>query len=131
MLLCEWNVTCGYPGGLEQGQNRVGLSNRASSFLLCNEGFTIERFIHGMEAEYNDIAAWDFKELVTVFGGTDETSRKLQVKTRDELDKLLKEDIFNEARGVQLVEVYMPKEDAPKALVMTAEASASTNARLD
>jgi len=84
-----------------------------------------------MEAEYNDIAAWDFKELVTVFGGTDETSRKIQVKTRNELDQLLKDDGFNNAKGVQFVEVYMPKEDAPKALVMTAEASAKTNSELE
>jgi pyruvate decarboxylase len=84
-----------------------------------------------MEAEYNDIAAWHFKELVTVFGGTNETSRKIQVKSRDELDKLLKDNGFNDAKGLQFVEVYMPKEDAPRALVMTAEASAKVNSKLE
>ena len=28
---------------------------RLGSFCICNEGFTIERCIHGMDAEYNDI----------------------------------------------------------------------------
>lgn len=97
-------------------------------FVICNEGFTIERFIHGMDAEYNDIAAWDFKELVTVFGGTEKNTRKIQVKTRDELEKLLREDDFNKAEKLQLVELYMPKKDAPAVLVKTAEASAKVNA---
>lgn len=100
-----------------------------TSFLICNDGFTIERFIHGMEAEYNDIAPWHFKDLVTVFGGTEKNTRKLQVRTRDELQKLFKEDEFNKAGKLQLVEVYMPKEDAPTTLVTTAEASAKVNAK--
>lgn len=95
-----------------------------SSFCICNEGYTIERFIHGMDAEYNDITHWDFKELVTVFGGTDETVRKLQVKTRSELDTLFNEDEFNRAEKLQFVELYMPKKDAPTVLIKTAEASA-------
>ena len=99
-----------------------------TSFVICNDGFTIERFIHGMDAEYNDIQQWDFKELVTVFGGTDETTRKLQVKTRAELEKLLVEEEFGRAEKLQLVEVYMPKKDAPTVLVKTAEASAKVNA---
>ncbi|SPO01329.1 probable pyruvate decarboxylase [Cephalotrichum gorgonifer] len=99
-------------------------------FLICNEGFTIERLIHGMEAEYNDIVPWDFKELVTVFGGSDKTARKIQIKTRSELEKLFKEDEFNKAAKLQFVEVYMPKEDAPAVLVQTAEQSAKLNSKL-
>lgn len=97
-------------------------------FVICNEGFTIERFIHGMDAEYNDIAPWDFKELVTLFGGTDKTVRKLQIKTRSELEKLFGEDEFNKAEKLQFVEVYMPKEDAPAVMVKTAEETAKVNA---
>jgi pyruvate decarboxylase len=84
-----------------------------------------------MDATYNDIVQWQYKELVTVFGGTEETVRKLEVRTKDELNRLLAEDEFNAADRLQFVELYMPKEDAPRALVMTAEASAKTNARLE
>lgn len=80
-----------------------------------------------MEASYNDIAAWKFQDLVTVFGGTDKNTRKIQVKTRTELETLLKEDEFNAAKKLQFVELYMPKEDAPTVLVKTAEASAKVN----
>ncbi|KAK7428677.1 hypothetical protein QQZ08_004771 [Neonectria magnoliae] len=98
-------------------------------FVICNEGFTIERFIHGMEAEYNDINEWKYKDIVDVFGGA-ETSKKYQVKTKTELNELLADTDFQAAQSLQFVELYMPKEDAPRALVLTAEASARNNAKL-
>ncbi|VUC23651.1 unnamed protein product [Clonostachys rosea] len=99
-------------------------------FVICNDGFTIERFIHGMEAEYNDIVAWDYKGVVDVFGGQGK-SRTFTIKTKDELNNLLTDDEFNAAKTLQFVELYMPKEDAPRALVMTAEASAQNNAKTE
>ncbi|KAF4865618.1 Pyruvate decarboxylase [Colletotrichum siamense] len=100
-------------------------------FVICNDGFTIERFIHGMEAEYNDIVQWQYKELVTVFGGTQQTAKKFVVKTKDELEKLLTDENFNNPTTLQFVELYVPKEDAPRALIMTAEASAKNNAKVE
>ncbi|RFU73121.1 pyruvate decarboxylase [Trichoderma arundinaceum] len=78
-------------------------------FVICNDGFTIERFIHGMEAEYNDIANWDFKALVDVFGGSS-TAKKFVVKSKEELENLLTDASFNAAECLQFVELYMPKE---------------------
>ncbi|KAI0121650.1 pyruvate decarboxylase [Xylariales sp. AK1849] len=104
-------------------------------FVICNEGYTIERFIHGMEAEYNDVVQWDYKELVTVFsGGKDVESKnnntkKYVVKTKEEVEKLLTDKDFNERKGMRFVEIYMPKEDAPRSLKVTAEASARNNAK--
>ncbi|KAL7803804.1 pyruvate decarboxylase [Trichoderma aethiopicum] len=99
-------------------------------FVICNDGFTIERFIHGMDASYNDIVQWDFKALVDVFGGS-KTCKKFVVKTKESLEQLLTDPTFNAAECLQFVELYMPKEDAPRALVMTAEASAKNNAKLE
>lgn len=95
---------------------------------MCNDGFTIERFIHGMEAEYNDISVWRYKDLVDVFGG-EKTCKKFAVRTKDELAGLLADADFNAAESLQFVELYMPKEDAPRALVMTVQASAKVNAK--
>lgn len=81
-----------------------------------------------MEAEYNDINPWDYKALVDVFGGA-KTAKKYVAKTKDELEKLLTDKDFNAAKSLQFVELYMPKEDAPRALVMTAQASAKVNER--
>lgn len=98
-------------------------------FIVCNEGFTVERAIHGKEAGYNDIVAWRWVDIPTVFGASDTQVRKCQVKTKDGLEKLLKDKDFNASKGLQVVELYMQKHDAPRALVLTAEASAKLNAK--
>ncbi|KAG7284128.1 hypothetical protein NEMBOFW57_010489 [Staphylotrichum longicolle] len=103
---------------------------RVTIFLIYNDGFTIERFIHGMEAEYNDITRWKYTELPGVIGGSDETVRKFIVKTKDELEKLLTDKEFNDAPGLQFVELWMPREDAPRALKITAEIAAKNNAKM-
>ncbi|KAF9770632.1 hypothetical protein IL306_011792 [Fusarium sp. DS 682] len=97
-------------------------------FVICNDGFTIERFIHGMDAVYNDINNWKYKDLVSVFGG-EKTCKTFQIKTKTELNQLLTNKEFNAADCLQFVELYMPREDAPRALIMTAEASARNNAK--
>ncbi|RSL61453.1 Pyruvate decarboxylase [Fusarium duplospermum] len=97
-------------------------------FVICNDGFTIERFIHGMNAEYNDINEWKYKELVRVFGG-EKTCKTFTIKTKNELNDLLVDEEFKAAECLQFVELYMPREDAPRALIMTAEASAKNNAK--
>lgn len=84
-----------------------------------------------MEAEYNNVARWNYTEVPTVFGGSDERVRKFVVKTRGQLEKLLADAEFNEAGGLQFVELWMPKEDAPRALKVTAEIAARNNARID
>ncbi|BDD57009.1 Pyruvate decarboxylase 1 [Monascus purpureus] len=97
-------------------------------FVICNEGYTIERYIHGWEATYNDIQEWKFTNIPDTFGGTDYKTYK--VKTRDELTKLFANKEFSSAPCLQLVELHMPREDAPAPLRMTAEAAARTNSRV-
>jgi pyruvate decarboxylase len=84
-----------------------------------------------MDAEYNDIARWNYTEVPTVFGGSDKQVRKLVIKTKDELEKLLVDKEFNEAGGLQFVELWMPKDDAPRALKITTEVAARNNARVE
>lgn len=84
-----------------------------------------------MEAEYNDIRRWNYTEIPTVFGATDKEVRKHIIKTKSELEKLLADKDFNDAKGLQLVELWMPKHDAPRALKLTAEQSAKNNARME
>jgi pyruvate decarboxylase len=99
-------------------------------FCICNEGYTIERYIHGMDASYNDVQEWKYKDLVTAFGAKPDKYKTYQVKTRQELEALFHDEKFSSAPYLQFVELYMPKEDAPTALKITAEASAKTNAKM-
>ncbi|MCJ1378083.1 Pyruvate decarboxylase 1 [Xylographa soralifera] len=98
-------------------------------FVICNKGYTIERFIHGMDAEYNDIQEWKNKDLLDVFGADPSKSRTYQVKTKQELHDLFNDKHFSSAPYIQFVELYMDREDAPIALKLTAEASAKNNAK--
>lgn len=95
-------------------------------FVICNEGYTIERYIHGWEASYNDVQEWDFVNLPSTFGAKDQY-KGYRIKTREELTKLFASKDFDNAPYLQLVEVHMPREDAPIALKMTAEAAAARN----
>ncbi|KAJ7626678.1 pyruvate decarboxylase [Mycena polygramma] len=98
-------------------------------FVLNNSGYTIERFLHGKERKYNDISNWKWTSLLSVLGDADGTlSKSYTVSTKDELSALLDDKTFAAADKIQLVEVMMPKHDAPRALVHQAELSGKTNA---
>jgi pyruvate decarboxylase len=82
-----------------------------------------------MEAEYNDVQEWKYRDLLSVFGADPNKSKTYQVKTKQELEDLFADANFSSAPYIQLVELYMPKDDAPLALKLTAEASAKNNAK--
>lgn len=101
-------------------------------FVICNKGYTIERLIHGMEDSYNDVQEWKYKELPRVFGATDGQVLTYRVETREELEKLFKDEEFGsgETQKMRFVELVMPWDDAPAALKGVAEAAAKTNSKL-
>jgi indolepyruvate decarboxylase len=82
-------------------------------FLINNDGYTIERYIMGMKAGYNDIAPWKYAKLHEVMA---EDSRILtfEVRTQGELEEAIKK--VDEATEGILIEVRMDQEDAPEAL---------------
>lgn len=71
-------------------------------FVICNEGYTIERLIHGMDASYNDVQPWKYKDLVNAFGGTPKDSKTFQVKTKLEAENLLTDKEFASATFLQV-----------------------------
>ncbi|KAH8592241.1 thiamine diphosphate-binding protein [Bisporella sp. PMI_857] len=112
---------------------RLGL--KPFIFVICNEGFTIERHIHGMEAAYNDIQPWKHTLIPELFNGELAKPKEAQppkthvLKTKSEVEKLFTNEGFNKGEQLQIIELHVPKEDAPRALKLTAEASARTNAK--
>ena len=84
------------------------------------------------ESEQNDPVN---RDLVAAFGGRDEEGsgcRTYAAKTPAELSALLEDPDFKAPRpGLRFVEVYMPRDDAPAALKLTAAASARNNAKME
>jgi len=120
-------------------------------FVLSNDGYEIERQIHRPETSYNNVAPWNYKALLAAFSGYDEQkqsygadkddakkshSKDTQpsqtayygVHTKEELEKLLADEEFNTPDRLRLIEVFMPRGDAPRALKRQAEATAKLNA---
>ncbi|KAI9058230.1 pyruvate decarboxylase [Trametes sanguinea] len=97
-------------------------------FVLNNSGYTIERYLHGMKRKYNDISNWKWTKLLDTLGGEEgKTCKSYTVRTKQELSNLLDDATFARADVIQLVELVMPKEDAPRALKVQAELSGKTN----
>jgi pyruvate decarboxylase len=65
--------------------------------------------------------------LPTAFGATDKQAATYQVKTKDEVESLFADESFNASDKLRLVELYMPRDDAPEALKMTAQAAEKRN----
>ena len=60
-----------------------------------------------MDASYNDIQQWKFKDLVSVFGADPKKSKTYQVKTKQEAEDLFKDENFSSAPYLQ-VRVFQP-----------------------
>jgi pyruvate decarboxylase len=102
-------------------------------FVICNDGYTIERYIHGWDDAYNDVQTWKYKDLPAAFGGKADQYKTYAVKTKDEIEALFKDEEFSdpENKRLRFVELYMDRDDAPMALKLTAEAAAKTNSKQD
>ncbi|QJE26000.1 alpha-keto acid decarboxylase family protein [Staphylococcus caprae] len=93
-------------------------------FVINNDGYTVERMIHGMNEPYNDIKMWDYKALPAVFGGDNVAVH--DVNNSEELMQAF-EDIKAHNDRMHYVEVKMAVEDAPTKLSEIAKAFASQN----
>jgi len=95
-------------------------------FVICNKGYTIERLIHGMEAEYNDVQEWRYKDLPNAFGAKEGQAKSYVARTRADLDALLGDEEFSKAGSTMLrfVEVHMDPADAPEFLKYASAAAA-------
>ncbi|KAL4899920.1 hypothetical protein BDW74DRAFT_188811 [Aspergillus multicolor] len=82
-------------------------------FLINNDGYTIERCIHGRKQPYNDIARWRYLEAPKLFGANNDTFTA-SVRTWGELQNVLEDERLQKGKGLRMVEVVMDREDAPQ-----------------
>lgn len=81
--------------------------------VVNNDGYTVERAIHGETAPYNDIVGWRWTDVPTALGVSDHLSFRAQ--TYGELDDALTAAADNKDRMV-FVEVVLPRLEIPPLL---------------
>ncbi|PLR21215.1 indolepyruvate decarboxylase [Pantoea endophytica] len=82
-------------------------------FLINNDGYTVERAIHGAEQRYNDIAQWNWTVLPQALSQHC-AAQSWRVSETVQLDAVMEQLMRN--RRLSLVEVVMDKQDLPPLL---------------
>jgi alpha-keto-acid decarboxylase len=100
---------------------------QATVIVLDNDGYTVERAIHGPEQPYNDIAAWDWTAFGAVLAGVGEAVTAHRARTTGELVTALTEAA--DAPGLTLIQAVLPPLDVPPLLAGLARAAAAANTR--
>ncbi|RMD42376.1 hypothetical protein DV735_g2751, partial [Chaetothyriales sp. CBS 134920] len=92
-------------------------------FLLNNDGYTIERCIHGLRQPYNDVARWNYLRAPAFFGATETDTYTKQVRTWGQLQETLADGALtnddpssSSLARLRLVEVFLERDDAPPPL---------------
>ncbi len=82
-------------------------------FLINNDGYTIERDIHGATMPYNDIQRWNYHKLHEIFASN---GWGIKVSTEPELESALQKAEQNRDQ-LAFIEVVMDKMDSPETLL--------------
>jgi indolepyruvate decarboxylase len=89
--------------------------------LVDNAGYTIERSIHGPDADYNGIQPWEWSALPGTLGGP--AARGVRVTTVGELDAAL----ADAGDGLLLIQAVVPQLDVPELLAAISGQAAAQN----
>ena len=81
--------------------------------VLNNEGYTVERAIHGPEQRYNDIALWNWTQIPQALS-LDPQAECYRVSEAEQLADVLEKVAHHER--LSLIEVMLPKADIPPLL---------------
>ncbi|CDP88433.1 MULTISPECIES: alpha-keto acid decarboxylase family protein [Mycolicibacterium] len=92
--------------------------------VVNNDGYTVERAIHGVTAEYNDITGWRWTELPAALGVPDALA--FRVSTYGELDDALTRAAATPDRMV-FIEVMLGRMDIPPLLTELAQSASDAN----
>lgn len=89
-------------------------------FLINNDGYTIERCIHGRDQAYNDVAPWRYLKAPAFFGAPDQgehAAHTWQIRTWDDFTAVMNDANMLHGKGLRMVEIFMERLDAPELLL--------------
>lgn len=99
-------------------------NQRPVVLVLNNEGYTVERAIHGAEQRYNDIALWNWTQIPQALS-LDCQAQCWRVSETVQLAEVLEKVAHRER--LSLIEVMLPKEDIPPLLSAITKALEARN----
>ncbi|CAI7671787.1 unnamed protein product [Penicillium palitans] len=89
-------------------------------FVLNNNGYTIERIIHGFSESYNDVQPWRNLQAPSYFGALNGDAsypvRTESAQNWGELQTILQRPDIKEGKGLNIVEISLSMDDAPESL---------------
>ncbi|MEG3134937.1 alpha-keto acid decarboxylase family protein [Rouxiella sp. T17] len=97
-------------------------------FILNNDGYTVERAIHGAEQPYNDIAQWQWTLLPQAFGAVEPTLVEKVTEVKQLQQVMAK---ISAEPQLSWVEVVLPKMDVPPLLRAVTRALEEHNSSRD
>ena len=87
--------------------------------IANNAGYTYERWLNGMDAEYNDVPSWRYIEAARFFGADlNDSSYPLyskRVETWGELLGVLEDEKAGDGKGLKIIDIVMDPKDVPEA----------------
>ncbi|MGL4991968.1 MAG: alpha-keto acid decarboxylase family protein [Sarcina sp.] len=95
-------------------------------FVVNNDGYTVERVIHGPRREYNDIQMWDYNKLPQVFAPNSKEYLTFSVSTENELKDAMIQARENINKLI-FIEVHMGMDDVPDMLAGIAQRFVNQN----
>ncbi|MBK0004495.1 alpha-keto acid decarboxylase family protein [Erwinia sp. S38] len=95
-------------------------------FLLNNDGYTVERAIHGAEQRYNDIARWNWTHLTEALS-LDNPAESWRVTQTVQLEDVMQ--LAADSSRLSLVEVVLPRADIPPLLAAVTRSLHERNSR--
>ncbi|KAK3705595.1 hypothetical protein LTR37_013203 [Vermiconidia calcicola] len=88
-------------------------------FIANNAGYTYERWLNGMDAEYNDVPSWRYVEAARFFGAKDNDPSypilAKRVETWGQLQDVLADEKAGDGKGLKIIDVIMDPKDVPEA----------------
>jgi indolepyruvate decarboxylase len=93
-------------------------------FLFNNDGYTIERLIYSAASSYNDINPWRYDRLLAV---VDPRERAVIHRVRNEAELRSALQAAEDSTKPHLIEIILPRMDAPDRLVRFARKAAEFN----
>ncbi len=88
--------------------------------VVNNDGYTVERLIHGKDEPYNDIVSWSWADIPNALGVTNHLT--FRAETYGELDNAFVAAADHRDRMV-LIEAVVPRLDAPDLLTDLAQST--------